>query len=79
MILIIAIFIYSFIGGMMFRDMFDELLPGNWPLVGAFLLSTLWIPFFIWIAINLVCETTERWYLKFAKTIFISSHEKTLD
>ncbi len=78
-ILMIAIAIYFFVGGMIFRDMFAELLPKTWPLIGAFLLSMLWVPFFMWIATNLFCETTERWYLKLAKTIFITSHQEELD
>lgn len=69
--LIIVGLIYGFMAGIIFRDMMDELLPGGmWPIIGAFLLSVLWVLFLIWITINLFCETTQRWYLRFGGTIF---------
>ena len=62
---------YFFVAGCIFSDMFRSIrVTGYWPLLGCFLLSILWIPFFIWAVINIYSITTSYWYIRFAATIF---------
>jgi hypothetical protein len=71
MFLILMLFgIYFFIAGFTFRTMIEEVKTGTWPVCGAILLSVCWIGLISWACLNLVCKTTERWYIKFASTIF---------
>lgn len=71
MILLIGVAIYFFIAGGIFVDMMTKTRLGIKPLIGAFVFSVLWIPFFTWGTINLFCKTTQRWYTKLGRKIFI--------